>query len=202
MRPNYLRRFQPGDDLLELPDHTLVGQGEVNLQTNRLSVEIINDIEQLERSAIFELVVHRVHRPCLIDTVWHGERLGLDAQVERQVFVSSVHLLVIPFGAQDVAQIQVTQAKAKAVLILGQTKQPVGQLGIFCILLALDVAALHADAKRLAGRPNAHAAFRRCFVGHLSPARWLPHVFSSASATISALSFSSRYIFFKLRCSS
>ncbi len=59
-----------------------------------------------------------------------------------------------------------------------------------------------ADAKCHTGDTNAHALLRNHLVGHLPSARWPHHFFSRASETISALSFSSRYIFFNRRFSS
>ena len=157
---NHLRLTPPSDDLLELPNDPLGRQGEVHLHSDGLAVEVIDDVEQPKRPAVFELVVHEVHRPYLIDTLWHGERLGLvahkplarlDPQIELQLFVDSVHALVIPFEAPDVAQIQVTQAKAPAAVVVGQTQQPVSHLDVLCVLRALIAVARLADAKRLAG---------------------------------------------------
>jgi hypothetical protein len=63
----------------------------------------------------------------LIDALWHCQRLGLlahqalarfDPQIELQVLVYAVHPLVVPFEALDVAQIQVTQAKAPAAVVV------------------------------------------------------------------------------------
>ena len=57
---------------------------------------------------------------------------------------------VTPFKAPDVAQIQVTQARDPGAVVVGQTQQPVGQIGVLCVLRALAVIAPLADAKRLA----------------------------------------------------
>ena len=109
---NHLRLPPPRDDLLELSNNPLGRQGEVHLHPDGLAVEVIDDIEQPKRPAVFELVVHEVHRPHLVDTLGHVERLGLvahkplarlDPQVELQLFVDAVHTLVIPFEALDVA---------------------------------------------------------------------------------------------------
>jgi len=132
--PNHLRLAPPRDDLLELPNDPLGGRGEVHLHPDGLAVEVIDDVEQPKRPAVFELVLHEVHRPHLVDTTWHGERLRLvahqalsrlDPQIELQLFVDAVHALVIPFKVPDVAQIQVTQAKAPVAMVVRQPQQPV-----------------------------------------------------------------------------
>ena len=61
----------PLDDLLELPDHQLRGQREVNRHVNGLTVEVIDHIEQPKRSAIFKLIMHKVYKPNLIDFQRH-----------------------------------------------------------------------------------------------------------------------------------
>jgi len=63
--------------LLEFANHPLRGQREVNLHANGLAVEVVNDIEQSERSAVIELVVHEVHGPHLVDTLRYGQGLWL-----------------------------------------------------------------------------------------------------------------------------
>lgn len=87
-------------------------------------------------------------------------------------------------------------------MFIRQPQQPVGHLSVLDIELALVEATGLADAKRLAGHTNAYARSVTAFWGHLSPARWPHHFHSSASATISALSFSLGYIFFRRRISS
>ena len=111
--------------------------------------------------------MHEVHRPHLVDTTWHGERLRLvahqalsrlDPQIELQLCVDAVHTLVIPLKAPDVAQIQVTQAKAPAAVVVGQTQQPVGHFGILCVEFALITKERFADGKYLAGHPYGRTA--------------------------------------------
>ena len=68
-----LRLATPGNDLLQSPDHQLRGQREVHLKTQRLAVEVIDDIEQAQVPAVFESVVHEVHRPDLIDGMSNGQ---------------------------------------------------------------------------------------------------------------------------------
>src|SRR6185312_2030344 len=53
-----------------------------------------------------------------------------------------------------------------------------------------------ADAKRVTGHPNGDPPALHGVMGHLATTRWPYHFFARASATISALSFSSTYNFF------
>lgn len=106
--------------------------------------------------------MHEVHRPHLVDAILHSERrrldkqqalLRLDPQFELRLYVDAVHKLVISFESHDVAQIHVTQAKASAAVVVGKTQQPVGHLGVLCVLRALVVIARLADDKRLTRHP-------------------------------------------------
>ena len=145
--------------------------------------------------------MHKVHRPHLVNTLWQGQRLRfvanqalsrLDSQIELQPFVDSIHTLVIPFELPDVAQIQVTQAKAPAAVAVRQPKQPVDHFSILNIEFSFVAIARLTDAKYLARHPDARTALAHRSFGYLPSVRWSHHFFSRASATISALSFSSR----------
>ncbi len=109
---------------------------------------------------------------------------------------------MVPFEALDVMQIQIAQAKSPAAVVIGQFDQPVCHLLVISIELALVPVEGLADSKCHTGDTSAHTLLRNHLVGHLPSARWPHHFFSRASETISALSFPSRYIFFKRRFSS
>lgn len=54
--PNDLWLAPPGNDLPQGSDHTLGGQGDVDLDAQGFAVEVVNHVEQSEVPAIFELV--------------------------------------------------------------------------------------------------------------------------------------------------
>jgi len=90
--------------------------------------------------------MHEVHRPRLVDTFWHGQRLWLvthqafsrlATQVELQLFLDAVDTLAVPSKAPDLAQILVTQAKDPVAVVVGQTQPPVGHFDVLCVLRAL-----------------------------------------------------------------
>ena len=118
--------------------------------------------------------------------VAHKPPARLDSQIELQLFVDAVHTLVIPLKASHAVLIQVTQAKAPVAVVVSQTQQPVGQLGVICVLFALVSIALLAGAKRLAGHPYARTALAHCSFGHRSPVRWPHRFFSSADSRLRA----------------
>lgn len=116
----------PGNDLPQGPDHTLCGQREVDLDAQCFAVEVIHDVEQSEAPAIFELVVHEIHGPDLVDGLRHAQRFGfvahqpfawLDAQVQLQLPADPEDTLVVPVEALDVAKVQVTQPKPQLRLL-------------------------------------------------------------------------------------
>jgi len=109
---------------------------------------------------------------------------------------------MVPFKPFDITQIQVAKAKAPIAMVIGQSDQPIGHLIVLSIELTLEAVARLAGAERHKGNPYANASICDHLLGHLPSARWPHHFFSSASDTISALSFSSRYIFFNRRFSS
>ena len=152
----------PGNDLLEGANHAFGWQGEIDFDPQGFAVEVINDIEQPEVSAILQLVVHEVHGPDLIDGLRHAQWLrlfayqalaGLDAQVQLQLPVNPVDSLVVPLVALDVAQVQVAQAKAPVAVVVRQAQQPVSDLLILDIVLGLVPIARLAHAKYLARCP-------------------------------------------------
>jgi len=63
--------------MLQTPDHPLEGQRKILLNAQRLAFEVINDVEQAQAPAVFQLVVHEVHGPDLIDGIWNGQGFRL-----------------------------------------------------------------------------------------------------------------------------
>src|SRR5690606_17330578 len=190
-------------DLLERADHPLGRQREVDLDAQRLAVEIIDHVQHTDATPVGKLVMHEVHRPYLVHLGWHGQRFGclpnqplarFYSKIQLELPVDPVDTFVVPAKASHVAQVQKAQAKAPVAMVVRQTQQPVGDLLVLGIRLGDIPVARLADLERLAGQPNRHPSVLHGSLGHLAAARWPHHFFSSASATISALSFSSTYI--------
>src|SRR5690606_29890771 len=116
------------------------------------------------------------------------------SQVQLELTVDPVHALVVPAKAPDIAQVKKAQPKAPVAMVVRQTQQPVGDLLVLGIRLGNVPIAGLAYPKCRACQANRNAAFLHGALGHLAAARWPHHFFSRASATISALSFSSTYI--------
>ena len=144
--PNFHRNPVFPNSPFEHSDDPMTWEAEIRFDHQGLTVVIINDIENPESSFIEKGVVHEIHRPHLVNRQRHCQGLGfftnkpfarLDAQVELQLLVDAIHTLVVPFEALDVAQIQVTQAKAPVAMVVRQPQQPVGHFGILSIELAL-----------------------------------------------------------------
>ncbi len=152
--------------------------------------------------------MHEIHGPHMVDLLQHRQGLWfftrkpfarLDRSIELQLLVDPIQTLVVPFKALDVTQIQVAQAKAPVAMVVGQSDQLIGHFVILSASLARVAIARLADALRQAGHPDTNALICDCLLGHLTSARWPHHFFTSVSDTISALSFSSRYISFNRR---
>ena len=124
----------------------------------------------------------------------HKPLARLDAQVQLELPVNPVHALVVKPEALHVSQVQEAQPKAPVAVIVGQLEQPVGDLLILLIAQPLIAVARLADAKCIARKPDRYAPACYCVSGHLAAGRWPQSFFASASATISALIFSSTYI--------
>src|SRR5690606_17835829 len=155
--------------------------------------------------------MHEVDRPRGIDAIRHGQRFRflayqpfawLNPQIQFQLAIDAVHALVVPAKAFHVAQIQEAQAKTPVALVVCQTNEPIGNFRVFGIKLWPVAIARLADAECRAYQSDANPALLDRLNRHLAPARWLHHFFSKASLTISALSFSSAYIFLRRRFSS
>ena len=87
---DHLGLAAPGDDLHQRPYHALAVQREVHLDTQGLAVEVVNDVEQADVAPVFQAVMHKVHRPDLVDALRHCQDIrliahqalsGFDAQV-------------------------------------------------------------------------------------------------------------------------
>jgi hypothetical protein len=61
--PQKVRLPSPFDDLLEAADRTLGRERVVEFDRQCSTIEIVDDIEKPERSAISQLIVHEFHRP-------------------------------------------------------------------------------------------------------------------------------------------
>src|SRR5690606_11505846 len=86
--------------------------------------------------------------------------------------------------------------------ILGQTQQPVGDQGILAAQPGLVPVARLTDSEQPTSQPDTDRFLCDGLLRHLTAARRLHHFFSMASLSISALSRSSAYIFFRRRFSS
>ena len=102
--PNGARLATPFDDAIQTADDTFGGKREVDLDAEALTIEIVQNVQQPECSAIPQSVGHEVHGPSHIGCIWHrqGFRLiplsGLDAQVCKHplqpavLFLHGLHL--------------------------------------------------------------------------------------------------------------
>ena len=79
---------------------------------------------------------------------------------------------MIPWEALDVAQKEKVQPETTVLLLVGQTDQPIGNLGILAGKLRLIPIAVPANEKRLAGHPDADTPVLDCLFRHLSAPRW------------------------------
>src|SRR6056297_2327209 len=180
------------------------------LTAQALTVEVVDHVEQPERTTALQAVVHEVHRPDFVDRRRHRQRLRhlsndallrLDPQVQLQRPVDPIDPLVIPWEALDIAQKQKAQPKPPVLLVAGQADQPIGNLGVLVRQLRLIPIAVLADEKRLAGQADADRPTLDCLFGHLPATRWPQSSPSITSWRISALIRSSAYIFFRRRFS-
>ena len=78
--------------------------------------------------------MHEVHRPDLVEGLWHCQWLrplthqtlsGFDAQVQFQLSVDAIHALVVPAKPFDIAQIQVAQPESPVAVVVSQADQPI-----------------------------------------------------------------------------
>src|SRR5699024_2629695 len=76
----------------------------------------------------------------------------------------------------------------------GGSQQPVGNLVVVGLVLGDVPVARLADVECLTGQTHRDTSLLHRVLGHLATTRRPDHFFSSASCTISALSFSSTYV--------
>ena len=75
-------------------NHPFRRQREIDFNTQRLAVEIINQVERPDTASIKQLVVHKIYRPHFIDGLRYRQRLRrfshrsllrLDAQIQLRL---------------------------------------------------------------------------------------------------------------------
>jgi len=133
----------------------------------------------------------------LVATLWTRATASADAALDAlrgEVEAQRVEAQQAVAAARDELGRVETALEQRTPMVVGQTQQPIGNLVVLGIAHPdVPVAGL-ADAERLTCQPNRYAPAGPRSLGHLAPARWPQSFFASASATISALSFSSTYI--------
>ena len=67
----------PFDDPIKAPDDPFSGQGEVDLDAQALTVEVVQHIQQPKRAAITEAICHEVHQPGVVGGIRHRQCVGL-----------------------------------------------------------------------------------------------------------------------------
>jgi hypothetical protein len=82
----------PRNNLHQRPDHPSAWQREVHLDTERLAVEVVNDVEQADVASVLQAVMHKVHRPDLINALRHRQDLRLIAHQALSGFDAQVQL--------------------------------------------------------------------------------------------------------------
>lgn len=129
-RTEWPRAFPPANDLLECADHALGRQREVNLNAQRLAVEVVDHVEHTDAAAIGKLVMHEVDRPYLVHVGGHGQGLRrlpnqpfarFDPQVQLEFAIDPVYTLMVLAEASNIAQIEETQTQTPVTVVVGQT---------------------------------------------------------------------------------
>src|SRR5690606_7632302 len=193
----------PVNDLFKRTYHPFRRQREVHLNTQRLAIEVIYHVQQPDASAVDELVVHEIHRPDLVYRSRHHQRLRclpyeplarLDTQIQFQLAIDPVDALVVPAEAFKVTQVQKAQTESPAPMVIGYSQQPVSNLVVFGVVLGHVSVTRLANLEGITGQTHRDTSLMHRMLGHLATTRRPYHFFSSASCTISALSFSSTYI--------
>ena len=67
----------PGNDLVPATDHPFGRRREIDVDAQRFPIEVIDDAEQPNASAVAQLVIHEIHGPNLNDRRWHCQRRRL-----------------------------------------------------------------------------------------------------------------------------
>jgi len=147
----------PFDNPVQRSDDAFGWQREVDLDAQAFTIEVIDDVEQADAASVGKLIMHKIHRPALVDRSRHSQwqRLlayqavaRLNPQVQLELAVNPVDTLVVPFEPFDVAQVQEAQPEAPVALVVRQPYQPVGDDTVFFVQLGLVPIAGLADAKR------------------------------------------------------
>jgi len=63
------------DDLVGRANHTRCGQRMIRFDAVRLAIVILVHVEQTERSAVSQLIMHEIHRPHPVERRRYRERL-------------------------------------------------------------------------------------------------------------------------------
>jgi hypothetical protein len=84
---NGLRFAAPLNDLVQATHHAFSRQREVHFYAQAFAIEVIQHVQCSDRTTIRELIRHKIHRPCVVWDLRHGQRfrfvplealLGLD----------------------------------------------------------------------------------------------------------------------------
>jgi len=174
------------NDLFQGPDNALCRKREVHFDAKAFAVKIINYIQKSVTATVVELVVHEVHRPTVIDHFRHSQWLrlftnqaflGLDPQIQFQLPINPVHPFMVSAKAFDVSQVKKAQAEAPVPLIVGQSDQPVRDLGILAAELCTVAIAGLTDAEHPESQTNTDVLLINGFLHHLTATRRLYHFF-------------------------
>ena len=63
IHPDFLWCAPPGDELIQLTDHTLAGQRSIHGHQQSLTIMVIDDVQRTEVHTIIQRVVYKVHAP-------------------------------------------------------------------------------------------------------------------------------------------
>lgn len=86
--PNGRGLASPADDLLDGAHHAFDGQRKVDINVQRLAVQVINHVEHPKAAPVGELVAPQVQRPTLVQVGWYRPPRG---HVRRET--SEFHVL-------------------------------------------------------------------------------------------------------------
>ena len=136
--PQHLRQGTLAPDLFEDAHQACRGDRRVDLDVDRLAIEVVGDVERPEVSAAGERVEHEVGRPHRVRLCGHIERNpitfgqppgGLATEIELHGAVHAVDALFVPLRMSPLQQLA-ARPEPTAGLVLDQTRQRRNQLGI------------------------------------------------------------------------
>ena len=84
---DHLGSSAPLDQLVQRSDDMSRGQREIDLDGQRLAVEIVQYVEQPKPTPVIE---HEVHRPHFVDPAWHRQRRRLVAHQPLARFFAQI----------------------------------------------------------------------------------------------------------------